>query len=172
MISPFAGISPFIAPRQGGGVASSPWITAPQSTSPRNDGPYYLGVQLLVGAADLKVTALGRLFLTGNTQSHDVGLFDSTGNPIVIASVDCSSGVDQQYNWSPAAATLAAATNYYLAVLELGGGDNWLNPGAPTVSGDASIVVSTYRPGTGTSGAFNTGGLGDVYSIPNFQYHL
>lgn len=168
MLAPFTRPR-FVAPAAPGGT---PWLSNGGTGSLRNETTLWVGAQLTIGAANITLVALGRVFITGNGSAHDVGLFDSSGNPIVIVSVDCSSGTNNAFNYtSTSPQTLTALGTYFLASLEIASGDQWRDnalPASPT--GVAVCTSSCYRLGSGTTGAFTSNIASQIYVPPNFQY--
>lgn len=156
-----------------GGAASTPWIITPGSNSLRSDFTGWVGANILVGAAPINITSLGRIFITGNAQNHDVGIFNITGDPLLIVTVVGSSGTNLEFNYTAGSLTLSAATEYTIASLEANGGDQWIDDVAPTaLTAVASITARAFRAGTGTSGAFTGNPGGTIFVPPNFKYSL
>lgn len=86
----------------------------------------YVGMQFTVGGTPLTVTALGRSFIAGNTQSHKVLLWDVAANK-EVASVTVQGGTEGQFTYTklPSPITLPAGNTYYIASQEYLGGDGW-----------------------------------------------
>src|SRR5204863_10117071 len=100
----------------------------------RNDFTGFVGMQFTVGASALNVSALGRIFITGNSGTHTVKLVQAaTGTDVPGGSVSVSmaGGVAGQFKYialgSPV--TLQANTAYYLVCQETSGADQWYDTG-------------------------------------------
>lgn len=167
-------LPPFRKPLVSGSVlkqTSVPWITAIGVAALRSDFDGYAGGIFEVGAAPITVTHLGRIFVTGNTQSHDVGIFASNGDPLAIVAVNCASGVNDQFNYSAIAPlVLSASTQYIIASLEVNAGDQWYNGAVPTTTAVAASLNDRFRAGSGTSGAFSTTAAAGMFVPCNFKY--
>jgi hypothetical protein len=112
-------------------------------------------MQFTVGSAPRSVTALGRIYISGNTGSHVVKLVNvSDGSDVPGGSVTVSlpSGTAGQFSYAPLASpvTLAANTSYYLVSQEVSGGDQWYDWGPVTSTIAAAVNAAVYYwPGTG-----------------------
>jgi hypothetical protein len=123
------------------------------SPSQRNDFGGFVGMKLTVGATPVTVTALGRIFLTGNIGTHTVKLVrasDGTDVPGGSVSVAMTGGTAGQFQYvllgSPV--TLLANTAYYLVSLEAIGGDKWYDYGTVSSTSVATVNSSVYLNGT------------------------
>jgi hypothetical protein len=92
------------------------------------------------------VTALGRIFVTGNTGTHLVKLVrvsDGVDVPGASVSIPMTGGTAGQFQYVPLASpvTLPANTSYYLVSQEALGGDKWYNYG--TVSSTSVAAVNS-----------------------------
>lgn len=144
----------------------------------RNDWSGFVGFQFVVGASPITVTHLGRWVLGGNTGSHLLRLFDSTGTPLATgyASVNTAGALSGDFLYAPiqAPVTLSAGATYVLMSQEIVGGDLWcdygstslsLNPGAN--SPHAAYASNTYPPYYGAGG-----GSGLSYGPVSLRYSL
>jgi len=104
----------------------------------RNNFSSWVGMKTTIGKEDVKVTSLGRLFLNGNTQTHDIKIVDAaTGLDIPGASIKISGGTDKQFTYArlQQPVTLGAGKTYYIMSLEYMNGDSWCD-------GDSSVITS------------------------------
>ena len=135
--------------------SSTSFLTGFALNSPpqRNDFGGWVGMKLTVGAAPLSVTALGRIFLTGNSGTHTVKLVrvsDGVDVPGGSVSIPMAGGTAGQFQYAllSSSLTLAANTAYYLVSQETAGGDKWYDHGALTATGVASVNSSVWLNGT------------------------
>jgi hypothetical protein len=111
----------------------------------RTDFSGFVGMRFTVGANALTVSALGRLFITGDSGIHTVKLVQAANGadvPGASVSVSMVGGVSGQFKYvslgSPV--SLQANTAYYLVSQEASGGDQWYDTG--TVSSTAAGAVN------------------------------
>ena len=126
------------------------------SPSLRNDFGGFVGMKLTVGSSPTQVTALGRVCVTGNAQSHLVKFVDATtGSDVPSGSVSinmsgCTPGTFT-YATLPNPISLSAGASYYLASQENAGGDLGMTPGrsaAPVWHPLATRPICTTQTGT------------------------
>ncbi len=94
----------------------------------RNDYHSYIGGKIGVGSKDLIVTELGRLFVDGNKQVHNVKIVDAaTCKDVVGASVDISGGEAGKFTYVKleTPVVLKANTTYYIMSREYADGDKF-----------------------------------------------
>ena len=148
------------------------------SGSTRNNFTGTTGYKFQVQNA-ITLTSLGRFFPAGNSGNHTVYIWDVTGGGTKLASVsvlNASTSDAQGFKWaSITPITLTAGRLYACTSDETSGGDSW-------VSGASSATwVPTMGPGIMVSGniygitatyptSVVTGGFGDAYDAPAFQY--
>ncbi|MBS0174759.1 MAG: beta-propeller fold lactonase family protein, partial [Nitrospira sp.] len=125
----------------------------------RNDITGFLGLQFTVGASALNVSALGRVFISGNTGTHTLKLVrvsDGTDVPNGSVTITLNSGMTaDQLNYANLSTpvTLAANTSYYLLSQETSGGDQWYDLSAVTPSAAASVdLAAVWLSGFGYHG--------------------
>ncbi len=150
-------------------ISETAWITTPAAASTRSDFTGWLGCKFSV-VGSITISQLGRPFYTGNANNHDVGIFNSSGSPLVIGTVNCSSGTNAVFNWVTVANTVLTTGDYFLASLEASGGDTWRDQTTQTTTAAATVVTSVFRSGTGTTGAFSNSTALFTYVPPNFKY--
>ncbi len=139
----------------------------------RSDFAGWVGMKLTVGANPLAVSALGRICVANNAQTHTVRFVNaSDGSDVAGASAavnmaGCTAGQFVYQAISPA--TLAAGSSYYLASQEAQGGDRWYEQGAISTKTDAAVNGAAYF----YNGAWYAGGsVNTSYVPPNFQYSV
>jgi hypothetical protein len=110
-----------------GGGASTAFVTSYVQSTARNDFDGWLGLGFTVGPAPITVTQLGRLWLSGNSQTHTLKLISSITGANVSVSISMTGGSAGQfvYGTLSSAVTLSANTRYYLVSQETAGGDQW-----------------------------------------------
>ena len=111
-------------------VAQVAFVTGTTLNTSRNDFGGWLGMRFTVGAAPITVTQLGRLWLSGNSQTHALKLVDASTradvpNGSVSLSMAGSASGQFVYGTLPGTITLPANSSYYLVSLETPGGDQW-----------------------------------------------
>ncbi|MDQ2949667.1 MAG: Ig-like domain-containing protein, partial [Acidobacteriota bacterium] len=124
--------------------SGTPLITGFTAGAPRSNSTGGYGLQFTVGGAPLNVTALGRIYVPGNTGSHVVKLvLASDGSDVAGGSaiIPLPSGSPGTFAYVALASpvTLAANTAYYLISQEFKDGDQFYDLGQVTPSGDATV---------------------------------
>jgi len=140
----------------------------------RNDFSGFVGMKFTVGSSALTVSALGRIFITGNSGTHTVKLVQASNGADVpggSVSVSMTGGVAGQFKYvslgSPV--TLLANTAYYLVSQEASGGDQWYDSGTVSSTTAAAVNSSTYSFNSANWYLYNTANTS--YVPANFQYH-
>jgi hypothetical protein len=147
----------------------------------RTSADLSVGYQFTVGSNNLTVTALGYFDDSGDglQQSHDVGLYSSTGatlGTVTVASGTTDPVVDDfRYADLGAPITLFANTTYYIAGETGTAVDIWADSslGATiTKSSDANTYIEYYDISSTLDfpSTINNGGHDSVYFGPNFEY--
>ncbi|MDQ6707558.1 MAG: Ig-like domain-containing protein, partial [Acidobacteriota bacterium] len=133
-----------------------PLVTAFTPGAPRNNFTAGYGMQFTVGSAPLFVTALGRIYISGNAGMHVVKLVRvSDGADVPGGSVTVSlpnGGTPGQFVYTPLASpvTLDANASYYLISQETSGGDLFYDASPVTADGIVSVNSAVvYWPGVG-----------------------
>lgn len=150
------------------------FVTGVALNSPplRNDFSGWIGMKLTVGASPLTVTALGRIFLAGNSGIHIVKLvragdgLDVPGASVSVAMSGVTAG-QFQYVSLPGSVTLAANTAYYLVSQEALGGDKWYEHGALSSTSVATVNSSVYFY---NGSWFSVDASNTSYGPPNLLY--
>ncbi len=112
------------------GSSSSPFVTSVNIGTVRNVYTGWLGMKFTVGSAPLTVTALGRIYLSGNNGSHVLKLVNASTEvdvPGGSVTVSLGSGTVGQFVYAnlSSSVVLSANTTYYLVSQEVDGGDSW-----------------------------------------------
>jgi prepilin-type N-terminal cleavage/methylation domain-containing protein/prepilin-type processing-associated H-X9-DG protein len=134
-----------------------------------------LGYAFTVGAAPLTVTALGRLFITGNSGTHPLGIVKASDSS-VVASASLTAGgagaVHNQHQWVtlPTAVTLAANTQYAMLTQEAMSGDEWYEVSTISLPAVASAPAARYAGNFPSIGTLYSNGSNNSYAHPNFKY--
>lgn|GEM_PF-2723447 len=115
------------------------------SPNTRTDGPVWIGACFLVGDEPVTVTALGRAYLEGNGESHELRLIRRDDKSLMAsAAVDMAHGDPDGAGFKYAAipeVVLDANTEYYVLSLETGGSDAWYDYTTTVVSDEALKVA-------------------------------
>ncbi|HEX8428735.1 PA14 domain-containing protein [Hymenobacter sp.] len=124
-------------------------------------------MKFTVGNNPIRITALGRVYVAGNSQTHTVKLVAASNGADVASgavAVNMAGGTEDQFSYVPLAnpVTLAANTAYYLVSEETNGGDYWHDSNT-AVTTDAIAVCNGP-----------VSGIGNVFTPeankPNFTY--
>jgi hypothetical protein len=155
----------------------TPMITYnPANAVLRNDFTSFVGMQFVVGPHDVTVSALGRLYIAGNSGTHQLKLVDSNGHDVPngsvtvnMASPGVSAGNFAYVNFQNPV-PLSANNTYSLVSQENSGGDNWYDY--------YFVLVGMYQNNTDftVSGPVyngpvsNTGNPYNLVAVPNQTY--
>lgn len=120
---------------------SSPWLLGTTTGALRNNFDGYVGCRLVVGGSNVTVTHLGHIWITGNSGTRTVVLYVAGGALVATASIDMSSGVNDEYNYTAITPVVLTASGHYnLSSLEVNGGNQWRDLAvAPSTSGVADV---------------------------------
>ncbi len=130
-----------------------PLVTSFTPGTVRNNYTGWLGMRLLVGASPLDVRSLGRVYLNGNVQNHELRLVRASDGVTVASTIwTPTGGSDKQIKHMPLAVPvmLDANTEYYLASQETSGGDQWFHRDTTVVTTTAATVQSPIYSSDGT----------------------
>ncbi len=135
----------------------------------RNDYSGWMGIRLLVGAIPLQVSALGRIYIDGNTQGHELRLVKAaTGAAVASVIWIPAGGTHNQIKYAalPVPATLAADTEYYLVSQETAGGDYSYGDNTRITTTTAAAVLASASSDDGSMwwryGTFGSNGYGPL----------
>ena len=137
-----------------------------------NNPPFTLGWEFLTNNA-ITVNALGFFddSQDGLAESHDVGLWDASGNLLAQTTVASTDILVNQWRYSfVAPVTLAAQQDYYVGALYTSGADNVVFPGYSGVSTTANITYlnATYGEGGALADPTNAFGANGFFG-PNIS---
>ena len=152
-------------------TTGTPVVTGFTPGTLRNNYAGWVGMQLTVGATPLTATALGRIYVAGNTGSHTVELVNAANSSVVASAAVSPAGIAGQFSYTPLSSpiTLTPNTTYYLVSQESNGGDQWYDYGPVTATSAASIPSAEY--GSGGSWA-PYGSTNQSYGPVNLTYTL
>jgi fibronectin type 3 domain-containing protein len=158
----------------------SPLLKGSTQGKSRNDYTGWAGIQFMVGSNPLVVRALGRIYINGNTQDHELRLIHGATNTMVASVLwTPSGGIHGQIHYAVLAepVILAANTNYYLAGKEMPGSDPSVscNMAVATTNAASGISPVYSRDGStwtpyGTSGNNVCGGVDLMYCVSSQQF--
>jgi hypothetical protein len=150
------------------------YVTGQTLGASRNDYSGYVGMQIVVDASPINVTALGRIMASGNKATHTVKLVrasDGTDVPGGSVSLAMSGGTVNQFQYATLtnSVVLSAGTAYYLVSQETDGGDAWYN-NTTTVQTTAVATESSQVWGYGSGQWYPGGAPGTTFVPVDFQY--
>ena len=150
------------------------YVTSQAPGPVRNNFTGYVGMRIGVGGIPLTVTALGRIYVSGNSGTHLVKLVNaSDGSDVAGGSVSLgmSGGTAGQFKYATLSSpvVLTAGGTYYLVSQESSGGDSWYDyTTAVTTTSAAAELSAVYS--TGGGGWTTPGGPGQSYGPVDFKY--
>ena len=168
------GASAFGLPDSGNAGAFLPCTPTPLLTDAtlgplRNDYSGWMGMRFVVGANPLQVSALGRIYIDGNTQSHELRLVNAaTGATAASVLWMPAGGTHNQIKYAtlPAPVILAANTEYYLVSQETAGGDFSYGDNTRITTTAAAVVLASASSDDGSMwwryGTFGSYGYGPL----------
>ena len=138
-----------IAPSSGGVLSGTAFLTDANNATLRNDYTGWLGMRLTVGKDPLTVSALGRLYIVGNTGTHTVKLVRAIDGVDLLggsALISVTTGIPNTITYAalPSPITLAANTSYYLVSQETKGADLWRDIASVMSTKAAAVNGSSY----------------------------
>jgi hypothetical protein len=150
------------------------FVTSTTTGISRNGFSGFAGMQIVVGASPITVTALGRMMANGNTDTHLVKLVyagDGTDVPGGAVSISMAGATVGQFQYSSLSApiVLSTGTAYYLVSQESAGGDFWFYDDTTiTTTSAASEISAVWTDGSGVWHL--NGGAGQSFGPVDFQY--
>lgn len=157
-----------------GGGGQMAYVTGQALGTVRNNYTGYVGMKIGVGGIPVTVTALGRIFVSGNSGTHLVKLVNAAnGSDVPGGSValGMSGGTAGQFKYATLSSPviLAAGGTYYVVSQETVGGDAWhdFNTTVTTTSAAAELSA-VYGSGGGTW--IPLGAAGQTYGPVDFKY--
>jgi hypothetical protein len=154
-------------------LGDTAWITSFTPSTLRNDFSGWVGARMVVGPADVSVTALGRWVVAGNTGTHALRIVDAAGVDVATATVDTAGKPAGAFTYAALASpvTLTGGATYYLLSQESAGGDAWYEYTLSTTTTGAAADTGAASATNATPGAIGAGGSpGQAYGPPNFLY--
>lgn len=144
----------------------------------RNNFDTRIGTAFTVGAKDIYVTELGRIFWNGNSQTHYMAIVDAaTGMDVAGTGVTIpTGGTHGEYTWGELTVPvkLSAGKTYYVVSTETNGGDQWLEGGSVltgtegiTLHGSAFLTQLPYTYAAAADHYFNGTSLKYAYAVEN-----
>ncbi len=151
----------------------APFITGQSSSSVRNNYSGFLGTEIIPGAAPVTISALGRIYLPGNSGTHLLKLLSagqgSTYTDLATAAITMQPGTANAYQYAAlnAPVTLQQGTTYYVVSQETNGGDTFYDWGTVTHTSAAAVGGLVYQVGSSYSTVLSA----DYAFVPvNFLY--
>jgi len=134
---------------------STAFITAQALGTPRNNFTGVVGMAIRVGANPVVVKALGRIFITGNTGSHQVKIVDGAtgmdipGGAVMVNLPGSGSPANKSFVYASLASpvTLNANATYYIVTQETINMDSWYDDTTVQTTGVASVTSSVFGAG-------------------------
>jgi hypothetical protein len=147
--------------------------------TPSTGNSGWVGMRITTGASPVIVTALGRIYINGNTGSTTVKIVnasDLTDVPGGAATVPLSSGINNEFNYGelPTPITLNANTSYYIVSQEDGAGNTWYDDTQLSItSSDVAVVdrgIEYFAGSPGNSSRWTLGTTINPIGPVDFKY--
>ncbi len=156
----------------GGG---QPLITPTTFGTLRRNSNNWFGMKITVGSQPIKVYALGRIFVSGNTGTHTVKIVrasDGTDVPNGSVAVSMTGGTSGMFKYVNLATpvSLAANTSYYVASKEVKNGDYWYDSNTIVSSTPVTTVDGIVTSSNGTSWSTTGAVTNRVYVPVDLKY--
>jgi hypothetical protein len=147
------------------------YVTSWSPGTLRNEFTNKAGMRITVGAAPIRVYALGRMMVSGNSGSHTLRITRvSDGLELVAVTVSMVGGSAGSFRYADLASpvTLQANTQYYITSDEVAGGDQWYDNNSSIVG---SSTVATFDGSVWNGfGEWVYGNPGTTYVGLDFQH--
>ena len=154
-------------------VSATSYVISSTLGTLRNNYSGWVGMEITVGNAPLKVSSLGRMIAPGNTASHVVKLVNSDGSDIAGGSATVSPGGVTAGNFAYASlaapVTLSANTTYYVVGQETSGGDLWYDLDTSVQPAPVAYLVTAVYSG-GSSYTVVSGRTNHSYGPLDFKF--
>ena len=151
-----------------GGVLPNDWVTSTPTVSTQNNFSGWVGCRLEVGASDINITHLGRWIVSGNTDIHEIAIWDAAGTQkLASANIDTTEHSAGTFGFATCSYTLLANTQYRIGSKEVSGGDFWHSRQFYSTSAAASLVAPVFGVSNMTSQAGNNP---EIFGPVNFRY--
>lgn len=154
-------------------IAGLPYVTAtPTFGTIRHDYSGWIGASIVVGPSPLTVSALGRLFQSGNSQIHTMKVVTDSGVDVAGSTVfvNMAGGTPGAFVYGvlPTSVTLNANATYYVLTQETSNGDVWYDFGGTTVQ--TTAVASNAGAVYGTGPYIAVSSLNHMFVPVSFLY--
>lgn len=134
--------------RVAGGGPSTEFLTSGAGTGLRNDLDATLGMIFSL-STEINVTELGRWVVLGNSGSHAIGIWNSSGTLLGSVTVNTAgASVGYLYATLGSPVTLPVDTGYRIGSLEVNGGDEYYNEFPVTTTAVGSVANSCFGFGS------------------------
>lgn len=159
-------------PVSGGGGGDTAWVTSVSGGTARNNFGGVAGNKFTVNST-ITVTSLGAWVISGSSQTHRIGIWNSGLTKLAEVSLN-KSGLSTGFNYVSMGASPVTLTagSYFIGEEEFSGGDSFLNDDLTlATTGVATITTSSFT--SGAYGVPNNLANAGVRSFvpPNFLYH-
>lgn len=144
----------------GSGPTGTEWVTSYiPVTSLRNDFTGALGFKM-TPTIDINITALGRWVVLGNSQSHNIVVYDGVGVPLASSTIDTSGKPAGAFTYANLAipCPVYAGQDYYVLSSEILGGDEWYDWQGASTTSDSLLTRFTYTDDYVNFYSFGSGG--------------
>ena len=154
-------------------IAGTNYVTSvPAVGTIRHDYNGWIGASIHVGSAPVTISALGRLFLAGNTQTHTMKVVTAAGADVAgsTVSVNMAGGTPSAFVYGvlPIPISLSANSTYYILTQETSNGDLWYDYVGTTVQ--TTDVAATAGAVYGTGPYIAVGSANHMFVPVSFLY--
>jgi hypothetical protein len=135
-------------------ILSTPFITNTTLVTQRNNLSGWVGMKFTTGTQPVKISSLGRMSVTGNTQTHTLKVVRASDSvAVATTSVSMSGSTAGQFKYAALAApvTLTANTAYYAVSQETNAGDKWYDSDTAVTSTNVATVNNAVSSLNGTT---------------------
>lgn len=155
----------------GGGGGDPTWLTLGAHPTTRNNFSGTVGCTFTVSSS-ITVTSLAGYVISGSSQTHRVGLWNSSFTKLAEISIN-KSGLSAGFAYVSITPLTLTAGTYYLGEEEFSGGDTWYNDDSSvSTTSAATITFSSFHSGAYDAPSSN-GGSSSVacFGPVNFKSH-
>ncbi len=152
-------------------------ITVGTLGTSRKNATGWFGMQITVGPQPITIYSLGRMFLTGNNQTHNLEIVRAGDNVVITPpslSISMAGGTNGTFKYVDLSTPvrLAANTSYYIASQETRNKDSWYDSNTTVSSTSLATVNGRVTSSNGTT--WDTSGAvpGQVYVPLDFKYQV
>lgn len=154
-------------------ISDNEWVTGFIPGELRNSVGLWRGVWLRTANNPIIVTELGRIFVNGNTNSHEISI-TSVNGLVKLASVVWTpvGGIHNKIKYVELSSPviLNPNTDYYLASFEVTGEDSWYSFDTTVSITDVATIINAIYLATTGNWIPVPGGEGKTYGPVNFKY--